>query len=337
MYKALALQLNCQTVNSCNSREQSEEIMLQSIARIEQQLTASINFVGRDTMLVVVPAHFLSGFPMDETLVEWRDKAALEIDGRIYEAISAMVQRLQIYFSGHVFEQDPHFPDLYFQTSFIVGPNGNMLLRYRQLNSMFGPTPHDVWAYYLEAYGYDAVFPVVKTNIGNLACMASEDVLFPEVARCLAMRGAEVLLHSTSEIGSPLLTQKNGAKLARATENMSYVVSANSGGLAGIPIPGQSADGGSKVVDYKGLVLAEAGYGESIVANADIDLNALRGLRQRPGTGNLLARQRFELYAESYTKHSFYPPNTLLAEPVDRTHFMKTQQAVIDKLKKEVF
>ncbi len=337
MYKALALQLNCQTVNSCNSRDESEVVMLQSIDRIERQITASINYVGRDTMMVVVPEHFLSGFPMSETLVEWRDKAALEIDGRIYEAISAMVQRLQIYFSGNVYEQDPHFPDLYFQTSFIIGPNGNVLLRYRQLNSMFGPTPHDVWAYYLEAYGYDAIFPVVKTNIGNLACMASDDILFPEVARSLAMRGAEVLLHSTSEIGSPMLTQKNNAKLARATENMSYVVSANSGGLSGIAIPANSSDGGSKVVDYNGLVLAQAGYGESIVANADIDLNALRAFRQRPGMGNLLARQRFELYADSYAKHSFYPPNTLLADPVERTHFMKTQQAVIDRLKKEVF
>jgi len=337
MYKALALQLNCQTVNACNSREESERLMLQSINRIESQITASINVVGRDTMLVVVPEHFLSGFPINETIVEWRDKAALEIDGHVYEALSAMVQRLQIYFSGNVYEQDPHFPDLYFQTSFIIGPNGNVLLRYRRLNAMYTPTPHDVWAYYLEAYGYDAVFPVVKTNIGSLACIASEEILYPEVARCLAMRGAEVFLHSTSEIGSPMLTQKNIAKLARATENLSYLVSANSGGVSGVSIPANSTDGGSKIVDYTGLVLAEAGYGESLVANADIDLNALRAVRQRPAVGNLLARQRFELYAESYAKHSFYPPNTLLAEPVDRTHFVKTQQSVIDKLKKEVF
>lgn len=337
MYKALALQLTCQTVNACTSREESEEMMLRSIERIEKQIAASIQFAGRDTMLVVVPEYFLSGFPLGETMVEWRDKAALEIDGRIYEALGAMVQRLQIYFSGNVYEQDPHFPDLYFQTSFIIGPNGNVLLRYRRLNSMFAATPHDVWAYYLEAYGYDSIFPVAKTNIGNLACIASEEILYPEVARCLAMRGAEILLHSTSEIGSPMLTQKNVAKLARATENLAYVVSANSAGMTGISIPAQSTDGGSKVVDYKGLVLAEAGYGESMVANADIDLNALRNYRQRPGMANLLARQRFELYAESYAQHSFYPPNTLLAEAVDRTHFVKTQQAVIDKLKKEVF
>jgi len=331
-YKALALQLTCQSVNSSQNRDEAEALMLQSIERIERQIAASIGFIGRETLLVVVPEYFLTGFPMDETVEQWREKAALEIDGRIYEALSAMVQRQQIYFSGNAYEQDPFFPELYFQTSFIMGPNGDVLLRYRRLNAMYTPTPHDVWELYLDAYGYDSLFPVAKTNIGNLACIASEEILYPEVARCLSMRGAEVFLHSTSEIGSPLVTQKNIAKLARATENMAYVVSANSAGVVGTALPAGSTDGGSKIVDPKGIVLAEAGYGESLVAHADIDLAALREFRQRPAIGNMLARQRFELYADSYAKHSVYPPDTLLSQPAERSQFMKTQQEVIKKL-----
>lgn len=331
-YKALALQLTCQSVNHCQTRDEAEALMLSGVERIEQQIAASIGYIGRDTLLVVVPEHFLTGFPVDESVDVWREKAALEIDGRVYEAISAMVQRQQIYFAGNAYEIDPYFPELYFQTSFIVGPNGDILLRYRRLNSMYSPTPHDVWELYLDAYGYDSLFPVARTNIGNLACIASEDILFPELARCLAIRGAEVLLHSTSETGSPLLTQKNIAKQARALETMTYVVSANTAGITGISLPVNSADSGSKVVDPKGMVLAEAGYGESLAANADIDLAALRDFRQRPALGNLMARQRFELYAESYTKTSVYPPSTLLSQPAERQHFVRTQQEVIKKL-----
>lgn len=331
-YKALALQLTCQSVNQYQTPDEAEAVMLQTIDRVEKQIAASISLIGRDTLLVVVPEYFLTGFPVTESTEQWRAKAALEIDGRIYEALSAVVQRQQIYFSGNAYEQDSFFPELYFQTSFIIGPNGDMLLRYRRLNSMFSPTPHDVWELYLDAYGYDALFPVVKTNIGNLACIASEDILYPEVARCLSMRGAEVLLHSTSEIGSPLLTQRNVAKLARAIENNAYVVSANSAGVANSPLPAASHDGHSVLVDPRGLVLAEAGYGESMVANADIDLAALREFRQRPAIGNMLARQRFELYAESYAQNSVYPPGTLLSQPAERPHFIKTQQEVIKKL-----
>ena len=330
-YKTLALQLTCQSVTPTTTRDEAEAVMLQTIERLDKQMAASIGHIGRDTLLVVVPEHFLTGPPITETIDEWREKAALDIDGRIYEALGAMVQRQQIYFSGNAYEQDPFFPELYFQTSFIIGPNGDVLLRYRRLNAMHIPTPHDVWELYLDAYGYDSLFPVAKTNIGNLACVASDDILYPEVARCLSMRGAEVLLHSTSEVGSPLLTQKNVAKRARATENMAYVVSANSAGIMNSPIPGGSFDGRSSVTDPKGLVLAEAGTGESMAAHADIDLVALREFRQRPAVGNLLARQRLELYAESYAKHSIYPPGTLLSQPAERAHFLRTQQDVIKK------
>lgn len=331
-YKALALQLTCQAVNAAQTRDEAEALMRKTLDRLEQQIAASINFIGRDTLLVVVPEFFLTGLPLTETIEQWRDKAALEIDGPIYEALSALVQRQQIYFSGNAYEQDTFFPELYFQTSFIIGPNGDVLLRYRRLNAMYTPTPHDVWELYLDAYGYDSLFPVAKTNIGNLACIASEEILYPEVARCLTMRGAEVLLHSTSEIGSPLLTQRNVAKRARAIENMAYVVSANSAGIAGSPVPFGSTDAGSKIVDPKGLVLAEAGYGESLVAHADIDLAALREFRQRPAVGNLLARQRYELYAQSYVGHSAYPPNTLLSQTAERQHAVRTQQDAIKRL-----
>jgi len=69
-----------------------------------------------------------------------------------------------------------------------------------------------------------------------------------------------------------------------------------------------STDGASKVVDYKGFVLSEASYGESMVANGDIDLPTLRYFRNRPAMGNLLARQRFELYVESYQNTVFIHP-----------------------------
>jgi predicted amidohydrolase len=159
------------------------------------------------------------------------------------------------------------------------------VLRYRRLNSVMTPTPHDVWDEYLALYGIDGVFPVARTEIGNLAPVASDEILFPEVARCFAMRGAEVFLHSTSEATSPRETIKDIAKRARAIENLAYVISANSGGIDGSPIPGESTDGGSQIVDFEGRVLVEAGAGESMVACAEIDIAASA---PTPGDGKSL-------------------------------------------------
>lgn len=331
-YRAIALQVKTVAVNRCKTRDEASQIIKQTIARLDKQIFGSIAFIGFDTKLVVLPEYFLTGFPMGETIDEWREKACLEIDGEIYEKLGEVAQNRKIFLSGNAYELDKNFPELYFQTSFIIAPNGEVILRYRRLVSMFAPTPHDVWEKYLDIYGLEGVFPVAKTEIGNLACIASEEILYPEIARCLAMRGAEVFCHSSSEVFGMQNTPKNVAKLARAYENMAYVVSANSGGLVDISIPENSTDGGSKIVDYKGLIIAETGQGESINAFAEIDLAALRRNRRRAGMANILSRQRFELFAESYAKHSFYPANTLLDKKAERSHFVETQKSVIEKL-----
>ncbi|AUT01021.1 nitrilase [Nostoc sp. CENA543] len=331
-FRALALQITCHAVNQARDRQEAGILMQQAIARLTQQIAASVAFIGGDCRLIVLPEYFLTGFPMGESMEVWANKACLEINGAEYEALSNIAQKYSIFLAGNAYELDPNFPTLYFQTSFVIDPSGTVVLRYRRLNSMFAPTPHDVWDKYLDCYGLDGVFPVAKTAIGNLAALASEEILYPEVARCLAMRGAEIFLHSTSEIYNKHLTPKDAAKITRAVENMAYVISANTAGLANSPIPIGSVDGGSKIIDHRGLVLAETGAGESMAAFAEIDLAALRRDRRRPGLNNLLARQRFELYAQSYSQSNFYPANTMLNQSIDRKHFIQTQQQTIERL-----
>lgn len=331
-FRALALQITCHAVNQASDRQEAGLMMQNTINRLAQQIAASIAFIGVDSRLIVLPEYFLTGFPMGESLPVWAEKACLEINGAEYEALGKIAQKHQIFLAGNAYELDPNFPGLYFQTCFVLDPSGSVVLRYRRLNSLFAPTPGDVWDKYLDCYGLEGVFPVAKTAIGNLAALASEEILYPEVARCLAMRGAEIFLHSTSEIYSKNLTPKDAAKITRAVENMAYVVSANTAGIANISIPISSADGGSKIIDYRGIILAETTTGESMAAFAEVDLAALRRDRQRPGLNNILSRQRFALYAQSYSQAQFYPANTMLDQEVDRKHFIQTQQQTIERL-----
>ncbi|KOP25554.1 nitrilase [Hapalosiphon sp. MRB220] len=331
-YRALALQVTCHAVNQASDRQAARSLMQNTIERLGQQIAASIAFIGSDCRLIVLPEYFLTGFPMRESLAGWVEKACLEMSGAEYDSLSKIAQKLKIFLAGNAYELDPNFPDLYFQTCFVINPSGEIVLRYRRLNSMFAPTPHDVWDKYLDCYGLDGVFPVAKTEIGNLAALASEEILYPEVARCLAMRGAEIFLHSTSEVYGKERAPKEAAKISRAVENMAYVVSANTAGIVNTPIPQASTDGGSKIIDYRGLVLAETGSGESMAAFAEINPAALRSDRHRPGLNNLLSRQRFELYADSYSQSKFYPPNTMLNKEVDRQHFIQIQQQTIERL-----
>ena len=335
-YLALALQTACHAVNQCPNVASARATMMKNIDRVQRQIVASRAFIGMGLKLVVAPEYFLTGYPLGDTLPAWAEKAAFAPDGPEYQRLGQMCQTLGIHFCGNVYETDVHFPGLYFQTSFVIDDSGKVVLRYRRLVSLYAPTPHDVWDRYLEIYGLDAVFPVADTALGRLACIASEEICYPEIARALALRGAEVFLHSTSEVGSPRLTPKDIAKRARAYENGAFLVSANTGGLVGVDFPAGSTDGMSKIVDYRGEVMVEAGPGESMVANALIDIVALRRQRRTPGMSNLLSRQRLELFAATYAG-TVHPPNTMLDAKgqffvPERAQFTATQRGVIDAL-----
>lgn len=333
-YRALPLQIICQAVNKTASREEASQLMSHTIGKIGKQISSSKRFIGEDCKLVVLPEYFLTSFPMGESISDWAEKAAIDMDGKEYESLGKIAQDNAIYLSGNVYERDPNFSDIYFQTSFIIDPSGDVALRYRRLNSMFAVTPHDVWDKYLDIYGADAIFPVIDTEIGKLACVASEEILYPEVTRCHILKGAEVICHSSSEVYGPIATPKRIAKQARAFENMAYVVSANSAGIFGIDIPASSTDGGSMIVNYEGHILNETSSGESMAAFSTIDIAAVRRARQRVGMGNMIARQRLELYVNTYASSSFYPVNSLLNKDADRSHFKKMQQDTIERLTK---
>lgn len=335
-YYALALQTPCDAVNADNDRESARARMAAAIDRIGREIAASKAFIGPDVRLVVLPEYALTGFPMGEDSDTWRHKAALDPDGPEYERLAAIAGKLDVFLAVNAYETDEKFPDLYFQASVILSPAGETVLRYRRLISMFAPSPYDVLDPYLEHYGEDALFPVADTEIGKLSAIASEEILYPEIARAHALRGAEVFVHSSSEVSSAIDTPKNIAKQARAIENLAYVVSANSGGLTGTAIPSASVDSHSKIVDPKGHILAEAGPGPSMVANAEIDLDSVRRMRRRVAMGNLLARQPMELYAQAYSAADIHPSRTLqdggeIRKP-DRNFYRQRQADVIRKL-----
>jgi predicted amidohydrolase len=322
-YPALALQISTHCVNACPDRESARLRMSETIARVATAVSGSCAFTrqysGVAPRLVVLPEYFLTGFPMGDTVAGWRDKAAIDMHGPEYEALGEIAAAQGIYLAGNAYETDPHFPELYFQTCFILSPAGEVALRYRRMISLSAPTPYDVWDAYLDAYGLDAVFPVLDSPLGRLAAIASEEILYPEIARCHAMRGAEVFVHPTSEAGSPSVSTKEIARRARAIENIAYVISANSASLHDNPVPAASTTGMSKIVDYQGLILAEASPGgESMVANATIDLAALRACRRKTGLTNVLVRQPFQAYADSYRDTVFHERNQLLNEAGSR-------------------
>lgn len=343
-YSAMAMQLTARSLERLPDEAAARAAMLEHIAEIEGAIRTSSIFVtqysGKPVKLVVLPEYLFTSYPGRISIPDFARKVGFAPGGAEYEALGKVAQNLGMYLAGNAYETDEAFPDFYFQSCFIVAPSGEVVLRYRRLLSMYAPSPHDVWEAYLDKYGLEGVFPVARTEIGNLAAIASEEILYPEIARALALRGAEVFCHSSSEVGSPIATNKDIAKQARAFENLAYVVSANTAGIAGTAMPLNSAEGNSQVVDWKGRVVAQSGDGETFTAFSTIDLGALREARRTPAMTNYLARQRPALFAEAYAAAAepFRGPDGLIeggaAKIPDRDYFNRAQAEVIERLVK---
>jgi predicted amidohydrolase len=200
-----------------------------------------------------------------------------------------------------------------------VGPEGTVILRYRKLNDTqcYLPTstnPGDIYSAYVERYGLEGLFPVVDTPIGRLACLTCYDVNFPEVARCLALRGAEILCMPTGE-GYTFQAKHRLMKRARAYENTCYLVTANHGEFIGRR-PRHQQRGYSEIIDFTGETVALAdGPGECTVSGR-IDLRALREARHRVDFFNFLVGLRASLYAPIYANAPTWPLDGWLDHPL---------------------
>lgn len=335
-YVALALQIDCDGVHPDTDRAAAAARMRASLARIDVAIGGARRWIGPELKLVVLPEYILSGPPWGESIADWAAKGAIAPDGPEYDALAKLAQKHGVFLAGNGYETDVHFPGLYFQACWVFDPAGNRVLTYRRLISIFAPTPHDVWDKYLDVYGLEAVFPVADTVIGKLAAIASEEILYPEVARAHAIRGAEVFLHSTSEVASPNLTIKQIARRARALENLAYVVSANNAELRGIDVPTDSSNGFSDIIDYHGNQMVLAGVGESSVANSFLDLAGLRAYRRRPAMANMLSRQALEMFADSFANADLRRRNGLLQGGKivipDRSYFQQRQADAIARM-----
>ena len=231
--------------------------------------------------LVVMPEFALQGPPHGMPVAGWIDLACCTIPGPITEPFQEFAQQRGIYIAGHQFDCDPEWPGRYFNTCFMIGPSGDVILRYRRINTAAFPSPHDFMDAYLERHSMAEVFPVADTELGRIAMIPCGEINVPEVARVYMMQGAEVILHPTN---SPRRPAQEAAKVVRAAENMVYLVSANVAGGIGFSFDGSIPGGRSPHhrLYYLGRTLAyEDGNEQTVNVSAPIDLEELRAARKK--------------------------------------------------------
>lgn len=171
-----------------------------------------------------------------------------------------------------------------YNSAALIGPDGRVKDVYRKLH-LFDAEKR----WFAPGDRAPRVSKVGPARIGMLVCY---DWRFPEIARVLALAGADVIAHP-SNLVVPALAQQ--AMPVRALENRVYAVTANRVGADVRPGVTLTFTGRSQIVDVNGAILAAAGARGTKALVADLDLARARDKRFT-ARNDLMTDRRPEFY-----------------------------------------
>jgi predicted amidohydrolase len=204
------------------------------------------------------------------------------VPGALTAPIQDVAGRLGVHVVYGTYEQGPVAGTVY-NTAVLIGPYGDVLAAYRKSHLFAGECVADGgWV----TPGAEAV--VVPTDLGSIGLMICFDGDYPELARVMAVRGAEVICRPSALLRSADLWELTTR--ARAYDNHVFVVAANA---TGTDPAGLHYFGNSMVVTPIGEVVARAASHEGWVSARLDPETALRSLT--PGSN---VPQRFDHLAD---------------------------------------
>lgn len=268
--KAACIQMN---ISLCSKHE-----------NLERALSLSEEAVSKEAELIVFPEVFSTGFCYDHI-----EEVAETASGPTLEALCDFSREYGCILAGSMIEKierkerdaislEKKTPSQ-FNLGFCI--ESGKLNGIRRKVQLYGPEKK----YFVSG---DSISPIRLQKHGlSIGLIVCNEIRYPEVARKLALEGADLLV-SAAEIPDFYLYPWRIMSISRAIENqLPHIACTRVGKDSYSTYPG-----GSLIVDGWGRILAEAGMEECVLLG-EIDLEEAKEIRQ---TGSILEDRKPELY-----------------------------------------
>jgi len=265
--------------------------------------------------LLVFPEFALQGSAIGLWNREDYLRLSIEMDGPEVGKIGEKCKEYGCYVvMAGMTKETKEWPGHFFNTSFIIGPKGNVIHKHWKAHgdpgaNEYATTVHDVLDEFVKRYGWDAVWPVAKTDIGNISTFICAEGFVPETARVYGLKGAEIICrciaggnrhYTMGTAGDPAITMQAycmGSGIYGVYCDCALVVN---------PEPYSPEDigvGGTKIFNDTGRQIAESRSANEQIITAPIPIANYRKQHAIP-----VLRQ--EIYAPVYQNFvGKYPPN----------------------------
>ena len=247
--------------------------------------------------LVVFPECMNTGYLFDSR--EHCLQLAEPVNGRYVRAMAELAKKHRIHIASGFTELHAASGKI-FNSGILIDSRGELALHYHK---QFLATHDQNWF----EFGENGC-PVVDTELGRIGLLICFDGRIPEIARCLALQGAEVIVDMANFFA---MDQAEMWVPARAFENGVWFVAATKAGVErSIYYPG-----GSMIVAPTGDVVAKLPYDVHGITSAEIDTTAA-AYKKWPSGGDKFADRRPELYQMLAKPFADTPLAPLLQQPM---------------------
>lgn len=229
----------------------------QNLEKAEQLINEAIQ---KNANLIVLPELFNTGYRVEDKDPEMAE----EIPGYTTNWLIEIAKKHNIYLATAILEKTD-VKGIVYDTALLVGPEG-LVGTYRKTH---------LWDLENVRFTKGDELPVFKTPYGTIGLQICYEIGFPEGARVLALKGADIILYP-SAFGKARRYAWDIASRSRALENGVFLVAAN---RTGTEKEETYFGGGSRVIDPLGTVLTKSEE-ESDVVVAELDLKQVTEQRR---------------------------------------------------------
>ena len=182
-------------------------------------------------------------------------------------------------------------PGVYYNSAVVIERDGSVLGKYRKTHiPQVGPC---FWEKYYFKPG-NLGYPVFETSVGRVGLIICYDRHFPEVARQLGLKGAQLVFNPSATVESLSRYLWELEQPAHAVANGYWIAAINRVGTEE-PLNSNRFYGSSYFCDPRGQIVARASEDSDEVLVADLDLDRAREVRN---TWQFLRDRRPETYSE---------------------------------------
>jgi len=182
-------------------------------------------------------------------------------------------------------------PGVYYNSAVVIEKDGSVLGKYRKTHiPQVGPCFWEKFYFKPGNLGY----PVFETSVGKVGLIICYDRHFPEVARELGLKGAEIVFNPSATVTSLSRYLWELEQPAHAVANGYFIAASN---RVGVEAPLNAAEfyGSSYFCSPRGKILAQASATDDEVLVCDLNLDEIREVRD---TWQFLRDRRPETYGE---------------------------------------